>query len=211
MEKEYKADIPEDIAANEPTAEYEKIYTYSDYLKFEMDEMVELIRGKIFKMSPAPKIRHQQININLSSIFHYLLKGKSCRCFQSPTDVVLPIKNLKRNKATTVVQPDVFIVCNEEIIEEGAVFGVPDMVVEIVAATNIKKDAQIKFELYEEASVKEYWIILADIRAVQVFVLHDSKYQFIKTYSDDDMIPINILPEYKVSFNDIFDRVEKKF
>lgn len=28
-------------------------YTYSDYLKFQIDEMVEIIRGKLFRMSPA--------------------------------------------------------------------------------------------------------------------------------------------------------------
>jgi Uma2 family endonuclease len=211
MKKVYNADTSEDNAVKEPTVDFGKTYTYADYLKFEMDEMVELIRGKIFKMSPAPKINHQQINGNLSGIFYILLRDKTCKYFQAPTDVVLPIKNLKRNKATTVVQPDLFIVCNEEIIEEGAVFGVPDMVAEIVAGTNIKKDAQIKFELYEEAGVKEYWIILADVRAVQVFVLQDGRYQFIKTYSDDDIIPLNILPDYKISFNDIFDRVEKKY
>ena len=50
---------------NEPAFEFEREYTYADYLKFQFEEMVELIRGKIYKMSPAPRTNHQIISKNL--------------------------------------------------------------------------------------------------------------------------------------------------
>lgn len=51
---------------NEPITEYgaldlSKKYTYADYLKFQFKERVELIRGVVQKMSPAPKKVHQGI------------------------------------------------------------------------------------------------------------------------------------------------------
>ncbi|MBK9257074.1 MAG: Uma2 family endonuclease [Saprospiraceae bacterium] len=142
--------------AKELVIDYNKVYTYGDYLKLEIDEMVEIIRGKIFRMSPAPRIKHQDINGNLHSIIHTFLRGKQCRVYHPPTDIVLPIQNKKRTKSTTVVQPDICVICDPKIIEETAVFGVPDFVIEIVAGKDVKRDAQYKYSVYEEAGVGEY-------------------------------------------------------
>ena len=132
MEYKRKEDIEtEDV--KEPAINYNKVYTYADYLKLEIDEMVEIIRGKIFRMSPAPKTKHQQLSMNILRAFLPKLKNKKCKIFHAPTDVVLPIANKKRNKSTTVVQPDICVICDSKIIEENAVFGVPDFVIEIIA------------------------------------------------------------------------------
>ena len=37
----------------------EGTYTYADYLLWKFQERLELIKGKIFKMSPAPSRKHQ--------------------------------------------------------------------------------------------------------------------------------------------------------
>jgi Uma2 family endonuclease len=192
---------------SEPFIDYTKEYTYADYVKFEFEEMVELIRGKIFKMSPAPRTIHQSISGNLFSIFHTYLKNKKCRVFYAPFDVILPIKNKKRDKATTVVQPDICIICTPEIIEDTGCFGVPDFIIEIVAGRQVKKDVQDKFSVYEEAGVGEYWIVFADSRCVEVFVLKNGRYKRINTFADDDTIFVHTLPELSISMNDIFDEV----
>ena len=41
-------------------------YSYADYLLWQFSERVELIKGKIFKMSPAPSSSHQDISLNLT-------------------------------------------------------------------------------------------------------------------------------------------------
>ena len=38
-------------------------YNYADYLTWQFDEMVELIKGKIQLMSPAPNVKHQRLSI----------------------------------------------------------------------------------------------------------------------------------------------------
>jgi Uma2 family endonuclease len=193
--------------AKEPTIDYNKVYTYADYLKLEIDEMVEIIRGKIFRMSPAPKIKHQDINGNLHSIIHTFLRGKKCRVYHPPTDIVLPIANKKRTKSTNVVQPDICVICDPKIIEDTAVFGVPDFVVEIVAGKDVKRDTQYKYSVYEEAGVGEYWIVFGEMRFVEVFILENGKYQRLNAFSEDDIIPVKTLPGLSISIDDIFEGV----
>jgi Uma2 family endonuclease len=203
--KEYESHI---IEAKEPVIDYNKVYTYADYLKLEIDEMVEIIRGKIFRMSPAPRTNHQMICLNIASMIHQQLKGKNCNVFHAPFDIVLPIENKKRNKSTTVVQPDICVVCNPSIIEDKAIFGVPDFIIEIVAGKDLKKDTQIKYSVYEEAGVGEYWIVFADIRCVEVFILENGKFQRLNTFSEDDVVPVNTLPGLSISIDDIFEGVK---
>ncbi|MBK9736420.1 MAG: Uma2 family endonuclease [Saprospiraceae bacterium] len=190
---------------NEPIYDYDKVYTYADYLKLEFEEMVEIIRGKIFRMSPAPKTNHQAITRNIIGNLYVALKGKQCQVFNAPIDIVLPIENKKRKKSTTVVQPDICVICNPKIIEEKAVFGTPDFVIEIIAGKNVKKDTQIKFDLYEEAGVGEYWMVFVDIRFVEVFILENGKFQRLNTFSEDDIVPIKTLPGLEISIDDIFE------
>lgn len=73
-----------------------KRYTYADYLNWEFDEMVELIRGKIFKMSPAPNRLHQETSSNLHGIVWSFLRGQSCKAFKVPFDVRLPLPPAKQ-------------------------------------------------------------------------------------------------------------------
>ena len=69
-----------------------KRYTYADYLTWEFKERVELIKGRLFKMSPAPNRRHQEISGNLLYFFSAYLRDKVCRVYHAPFDVRL-IKN----------------------------------------------------------------------------------------------------------------------
>lgn len=206
--KEYKTiENTNTDEAKEPAIDYNKVYTYADYLKLEIDEMVEIIRGKIFRMCAAPRTKHQIINGNIYYRLRQQLEGQNCKVFNAPIDVVLPIANKKRTKSTNVVQPDICVICDPKIIEETAVFGVPDFVTEIVAGKDIKRDTQHKFSIYEEAGVGEYWIVFAEIRLVEVFILENDKYQRLNAFSEDDIIPVKTLPGLSISIDDIFEGV----
>lgn len=193
----------------EPVETYGIEYTYADYLKFDFEEMVELIRGKIFKMSPAQRTIHQIIAGNIHGHLWSALRGQECRTFIVPFDVILPIKNKKRDKATTVVQPDICVICNAEIIEDAGCFGVPDLIIEINAGKAAKKDIRDKYSVYEEAGVMEYWIVFASIRCIEVFHLVEGKYQRINTYVEDDTIPIKCLNGKALTMDEIFESVDK--
>src|SRR5690606_41678548 len=90
-----------DNIASEPEFSYGG-YTYADYLKFDMDYMVEVIRGKLFKMSPAPGSTHQEILGKLYVDIAVFLAGKDSKVFVAPYDVILPLKNIGFSKSQTV-------------------------------------------------------------------------------------------------------------
>ncbi len=92
---------------NEPDISY-GIYTYADYLSWDMEEMVELIKGKVFKKAAAaPRRVHQWLTGNLFTEMNLFLKGNKCQAYIAPLDVRLPVKSKKDDKIFTVVQPDV--------------------------------------------------------------------------------------------------------
>ncbi|NUO00568.1 MAG: Uma2 family endonuclease, partial [Saprospiraceae bacterium] len=86
-------------------------YTYADYLLWQFEERVELIRGKLFRMSPAPNTRHQRISHELAFQLELFLRKQPCQIFSAPFDVRLPVSKRKGHD-TTVVQPDLCVICD---------------------------------------------------------------------------------------------------
>jgi len=195
------------IIASEPSIDYGISYTYGDYLKFEFDEMVELIRGKIFKMSPAPGTTHQRISGAIFFQFYSFFKANKCLIFSAPTDVVLPIPNLPKKKSTTVVQPDIFVICDPSKVEQKCVYGVPDLVIEILSPHTRKKDIQLKHEVYQESGVREYWIIFPNDEIIDVFVLEDSKFVLKSRHTSNEVFTSHIFPDLKVDTSEIFPQI----
>jgi Uma2 family endonuclease len=182
-----------------------KTYNYSDYLLWQFSERVELIKGFINKMSPAPNLSHQKISINLSSALYGYLKKSPCSVFAAPFDVRLPIKSA--NKDTTVVQPDLCIICDESKLDHRGCNGAPDLMVEIVSQSNSKHDVKTKFELYQEAGVLEYWIIEPYDKILFVYTLIDGKYIGLQPQTEGDTINSPLFPDLEITLDDVFYRV----
>jgi Uma2 family endonuclease len=178
-----------------------KRYTVSDYLTWQFDEMVELIKGKIFKMSPAPRSEHQAISSNIHFVLRTILKSKNCKVFHSPFDVYL-----RNNENDTVVQPDICIICDKSKITERGCIGSPDMIVEILSPATMKKDFDEKFHLYEENDVKEYWIVDPAYKQIWIYLL-DEQQKYIQEgrYELNQDIPVYTLDKALIKTNDIFE------
>lgn len=182
-----------------------KRYTYADYLTWRLKERIELIMGRIFRMSPAPSTEHQQIVSALHGNFYQYLKGKACRVFPSPFDVVLPSTS---GALDTVVQPDVAVVCDLSKLTEKCCRGAPDLIVEVVSKTSVKKDLHEKYALYERAGVKEYWLVLPAERSVIVFALDESGvYRPAKPLTSGDRIISCVLDGLELDIDEIFPRL----
>ena len=189
---------------NEPDIEYGR-YSYADYLTWEMDEMVELIKGKIFKRDiAAPALNHQRISMRLSVQFFNFLKGKTCQVFHAPFDVRLPAKSKKNSDIDTVVQPDICVVCDESKLDKAGCLGEPDLVVEILSPGNNKRELKNKFEVYEEAGVKEYWVIHPNEQTLLIYSLVDGRYQASRFFVPEDEVTSACLPGFTLDLEDIF-------
>ena len=116
-----------------------KTYSYADYLTWQLEEFVELIRGKIFRMA-APNRKHQGISWELSGLFYPVFKGQPCKAYAAPFDVRLydHEKSTKANKDIfTVVQPDICVICDENKLDDKGCLGSPDLIVEILQQQGI--------------------------------------------------------------------------
>lgn len=182
-----------------------KTYSYADYLQWAFDERIELIKGKIFKMTPAPSSNHQRISIYVANKLYVFLSGKKCEVFIAPFDVRLMRKVHNHQEISTVVQPDICVICDPTKIDERGCLGAPDIVVEILSRGNNKKELKNKFEVYEEAGVHEYWIIHPEEKTFLKYALDSlGKYQPSHLLTLGDEVETPILPGFVLSLEELF-------
>lgn len=158
-----------------------KKYTYRDYLTWRFKEKVELIMGKIFKMTPAPSTTHQQVLWRITKALGKVEELEKCDVFVAPFDVRL------FPDGHTVVQPDICIVCDSAKLDEKGCMGPPDLIIEILSPSTAAKDLNEKYDIYERAGVKEYWTVDAADGIINVFLLVNGRYvpQRPHTYSQE--------------------------
>ncbi|MFN4082649.1 MAG: Uma2 family endonuclease [Bacteroidia bacterium] len=194
--------VEEPIVAYEQLSE-DKLYTYFDYLKWQFKERVELIKGRIFKMSPAPATVHQKIIFSISGLLYNIFKKNKCKVFIAPFDVRLNVKN--EVKDTTVVQPDICIICDESKIDEKGCNGSPDIIIEIVSPNSLKHDTETKFNIYEQSGVNEYWIVFPETKTILVYVLKDEKYTGLPPFVIGQTIISYTIPNIEINLDEVFE------
>ena len=181
-------------------------YTYADYLLWHFKERVELIKGKIFKMSPAPNSFHQDISGNLFFELRNFVNKGSCKLYAAPFDVRLI--NYKEstadNQILTVVQPDLCVICDRTKIDEKGCIGAPDLIIEILSPGNSKKEMDIKYDLYEENGVLEYWIVNPSEQTIAIYLLENQRYIGIKPLIFDSKLQSPTFPNLKFAVKKIF-------
>lgn len=172
-------------------------YSYADYMNWEIDEMVELIKGKVFRSAASvPRKIHQTIFVRVTSKLFNFLEGKTCEVFPAPFDVRLPKKSLKNEDVDTVVQPDICVICDKSKLDDLGGIGAPDLIIEILSPGNNKKELQNKYEVYEESGVKEYWIIHPYEQTLITYTLVRGKYIPSKLFTSGDFIASKSIPGF---------------
>ena len=191
-----------EIEVNEAVPKYENDtrYTYADYASWDDDIRYELIDGIPYVMY-APTTTHQGILMDLSRQLASFLKGKPCRVFAAPCDVCL---NGLGDKDDTVVQPDILVVCDESKIERKYCNGAPDMTIEILSPSTSKRDLLTKLVKYQNAGVREYWIVDPDAKTVNVHILEDGRY-VINSYESNDTIAVTVLDGCSIILSEVFE------
>ena len=180
-------------------AEEIKRYTYKDYVKWDTKIRYELINGIPYAMA-SPSIAHERISRKLFRQLDNFLIGKTCEVFDAPLDVRLNYDSFD----DIVVQPDIFVVCDESKLNGKHVKGAPDFIIEILSPSNTLHDTRIKFIQYQKAGVKEYWIVDSLAKTVQVYILKEGKYGKGIVYRDDDIVPVHTLKGCEINLADVF-------
>lgn len=188
----------------EPFTEY-GTYTYADYLSWDIEEMVELIKGKVFRAAAAaPRRVHQEIFGRVLTKLNIFLEGQKCKAYGAPFDVRLPVKSKKHTDIDTVVQPDICVICDMEKLDDLGCVGAPDLVVEILSPGNNRKELRNKFEVYEESGVKEYWIIHPNEQTLVINFLEKGVYVPSRFFTVGDVVESKVVMGFKLDLDKVF-------
>ncbi len=180
-------------------------FTYADLLTWPEDERWELIDGVAYDMTPAPMQRHQEILGKLHQQFINFLEGSPCRVILPPFDVLLPKAAESTMTTTTVVQPDLIVVCDREKLDGKRCVGSPTLVVEILSPSTAKKDKRQKHQAYQQAGVPEYWVVSPSEALVEVFSLDEyGRYGDPMVYVQNDQMPVGVLPGLVIDLERVF-------
>jgi Uma2 family endonuclease len=193
---------------NEPDIEY-GVYSYADYLTWHFDEVVELIKGKIFKKAAAaPRRIHQKVLGELHLVLGNFLKGNICQVYVAPFDVRFSTKSKEDSKIHDVVQPDICVICDPEKLDDRGCIGAPDLIVEILSPGNSKTELKHKFELYESNGVKEYWVIHPENQDLLIYTLTNGKYVPSPLLTSGDVVESIAIEGFKLDLEEFFRDIE---
>ena len=183
-----------------------KKYTYQDYLTWDLKERVELIAGKIFRMTPAPSADHQSISSQLHGLLWSYLKDKPCKIFSAPLDVRFFTIDKEGNQIIEdTVQPDLVVICDMNKIDRRGCIGAPDLIVEILSPSTSEKDLTWKYELYQRNGVKEYWVVHPEEKTLLIHTLIDGQYVPGKLLVRSEQARSNVFPDLIIDLSEVFE------
>ena len=175
-------------------------WTYDDYARLPDDGWrYEVIKGVLY-MSPSPRKRHQYALIRLAAaMLNFAEENDLGDVYTAPFDVII-------GDLATPVQPDLLFIAADrlpEILTEDNVQGVPDLIVEILSPSNWLVDRREKFEVYQEAGVREYWIVDTDQRLVEVFVLREGVFTQLGRWGGGETVRSEVLTGFEIAVDEI--------
>jgi Uma2 family endonuclease len=151
-------------------------HTYGDYLQWSRPYGDELIDGNHYVREPSPTRTHQNVAYRLYLEIAYALERTSFGVYGAPLDVRLPKAAEDDDEIDTVVQPDVFIVCDPKKVDERGCRGGPDWVAEVLSPSTERHDKVVKVPVYERAGVRELWLVDPYKLVVNIYLLQNGRY-----------------------------------
>ena len=160
-------------------------YTLEDYYALPDDIRAELIDGELIFLE-APSFVHQDLIGELLFEIKLYIRANNCPCkiLPSPLDVQLDCDN------RTMLQPDISVICHRDRIVKKGVYGAPDLCIEIVSPSSRKRDYEKKRMKYQNAGVREYWIVDPKTESVLCYFFEESDKPH--SYTFDNKIPVCI-------------------
>lgn len=182
----------------------EERYTLADVLTWDEQERAELIDGALVMMAPPSRI-HQKISAELGRQLGNYLEGKKCEVYAAPFAVRLFEKAGDRPEdVDTLVEPDLSVICDPGKLDDMGCKGAPDLIIEILSPSTQRHDRLTKYNLYQRAGVREYWIVDPAARSIQSFVLEDGHYTAAGFGSPGDVLKVNVLEGCFIELSKVF-------
>ena len=186
--------------------DFNKRYTYRDYLSWQLTERVELIRGYLHRMPAAPARDHQEISGKIFREISIFLDHKDCKVYYAPFDVRFYDLADPTRAITNVVEPDISVICDNDKLDERGCMGAPDLIVEILSPATSEKDLTDKYDLYESHGVREYWVVSPTEKTLLIYTLDASgQYQPSRLFTRGSVVRSSVLEGFSLDLSEVFD------
>jgi Uma2 family endonuclease len=148
---------------------------------------------------PARSIKHQAVALKLAAaLLRYAESSKLGRVLQAPCDVIL--------SHSIVMRPDILFIKKERrgLIGKTHLWGVPDLVIDILSNSIHRADLQAKKKIYADYGVQEYWVVDSDANTIDPLVWSELGYVLIKNGHKTGRLYSPLLPDLNLHLSDIF-------
>ena len=157
----------------------------------------EAYEGKVYNMEQTNCIHQLFAGEIYRQIQNYLVSQKS-----GSMAVLAPVKVWLDSEGQTIVQPDICIVKERNKLKQDGIHGIPDMIIEVISVESRQRDSYLKLAKYQEAGVKEYWIVDPDSRKVVVYAFEQDICP--QVYKFEDIVPVAVFNgQISVDFKDV--------
>lgn len=173
-------------------------YTYDDYIRLDDDNRYEVVEGELL-LTPSPGFKHQDVVRRLASLLSVWIEGQNLGVvITAPFDVVLA--------RDTVLQPDIVYLARENYhrLTNACLQGAPDLVIEVISPSTIRRDRIRKSRLYLKHSVKEYWLVDPEGGTVEIFTNTPEGWRLAGTYSQEEILNSPLLPGLAIDLTAVF-------
>ncbi|MBI2875407.1 MAG: Uma2 family endonuclease [Candidatus Tectomicrobia bacterium] len=175
-------------------------WTYEDFLRLP-DEGIryEIIDGVLY-MTNAPDFQHQYAVVQMViAIGNFVRAGSLGLVLTAPIEVHLP-------GISQPVQPDVLLVAQarREIVKAQFIEGAPDLIAEVLSPSTILLDRKVKFDAYERAGVREYWVANPKLHSIEVYSLISGEYALHGEYGPGERLTSPLLPSLDLLTDTVF-------
>lgn len=175
-------------------------WTYADWEQLPDDgNRYEIIEGALY-VTTAPSFFHQWIIQHL-----YRKLGIPAEDAGLAYVALAPIGLLM--PGCDPVQPDFVVILkqNADIIRDRRIFGVPDLIVEVISPGSAAYDEGVKLEAYARAGVPEYAVIEPATRKLRLYTLDvPGEFAAPREFGEGDMLSFACLPEITLNVSDLF-------
>ena len=179
-------------------------YTLADALAWEEQDHIELLDGYPVMMAPPTRAHQEAVTALVGQLYDYL-KGKKCMVYAAPF-AVRPFEEdgARPEDVDTLVEPDISVVCDPSKLDDTGCKGAPDLVMEILSLSTMRHDRVTKFNLYQRAGVREYWIVDPVGKLVQVYLFENGQCTAKELGEGEDKVKVNILEDCYIDLSLVF-------
>ncbi len=153
-------------------------------------------------MTPAPLLFHQLIVVRLTTaLSNFVVPNRLGHVFAAPCDV--------RLSDFDVVQPDVLFVSAERkaILTRELVDAGPDLCVEVLSPSSVKRDTALKSALYAKHRVREFWLADPDAKTITVLVRRGEGWSEYRAFGAEDTLDSPLLPGLSILLGPVFEEI----